>query len=76
MTDQPFQFPSPFISQGWQCPKCQTIWAPHIPSCTTCLPPPGYTITTTSWPNTGGPPTTEIKHFPISDDTPDGVSER
>lgn len=27
-------FPSiPFISQGWQCPACLTVHAPHISQC-------------------------------------------
>lgn len=23
--------------QGWECPRCGTIWAPHIPKCD-CVP--------------------------------------
>lgn len=34
--------PDPAISHGWQCPRCQTIWAPHVQSCTTCPPSQVY----------------------------------
>lgn len=23
--------------QGWECPRCGTIWAPHVPKCE-CVP--------------------------------------
>lgn len=24
------------LNQGWQCPKCAKIWAPHIGACGAC----------------------------------------
>ena len=24
------------LNQGWQCPKCAKIWAPHIAACAAC----------------------------------------
>lgn len=29
----------PFLQQGWQCPKCQCIYAPTIPECYRCNKP-------------------------------------
>jgi hypothetical protein len=28
----PFVFTSP-TPQGWQCPQCRTVYAPHVPAC-------------------------------------------
>lgn len=25
--------PFPFVAQGWQCPLCRMVYAPHVPSC-------------------------------------------
>lgn len=30
---QPFQ---PFVQQGWECPKCGHVYAPHVTECTHC----------------------------------------
>lgn len=27
-------------NQGWQCPKCLTLWAPKVEKCTQCSPVP------------------------------------
>ena len=27
-----------FAQQGWQCPVCQTVHAPYMPTCTRCSP--------------------------------------
>lgn len=24
---------------GWQCPVCNSVWAPHISRCNNCTPP-------------------------------------
>lgn len=26
------------MNQGWQCPRCLTIWAPSVARCNTCAP--------------------------------------
>ena len=33
--------------QGWQCPQCQTIWAPTVRSCEKCSPTSYTSFTTT-----------------------------
>ena len=30
--------PPSLPSQGWQCPRCQRIWAPFVRVCETCMP--------------------------------------
>lgn len=39
--------PFPFVSQGWQCPCCRHVMAPHITMCPVC-PAQVYLTTTTS----------------------------
>lgn len=29
----------PMVQQGWECPRCKTINAPHVPTCMGCKPP-------------------------------------
>lgn len=37
--------------QGWQCPTCLRVYAPHVSQCRHCGNMPGVTIgTTTHWP--------------------------
>ena len=42
-TFTPFQL----APQGWQCPCCKTIYAPHIPSCGCASTVSVYTTTST-----------------------------
>jgi hypothetical protein len=39
--------PFPFVPQGWQCPCCRTVYAPHIPSCHCAGTVHVYTTTST-----------------------------
>lgn len=34
-----FDPPKKTIHQGWECPKCHSIWSPDEKKCTTCEPP-------------------------------------
>jgi hypothetical protein len=39
--------PFPLIPQGWQCPCCLHVFAPHVSMCTLCPVPVNVYITTT-----------------------------
>lgn len=39
------------LNKGWQCPKCQKVFAPWVPECTYCLP---VVMVPSSWPVTTG----------------------
>lgn len=41
-----------FGSQGWECPKCGAVMAPHNPCCVNCRGKNSYSVNTT----TGGKP--------------------
>lgn len=38
--------PFPFVPQGWQCPCCKRVMAPHVSMCQICPAPIFYTTTT------------------------------
>lgn len=38
-----------FIPQGWQCPACRVIYAPHVQACYCQNLPPSSTVTV-NWP--------------------------
>lgn len=40
--------PFPFVPQGWQCPLCRNVFAPHVSSCGCANTVSVYTTTTTS----------------------------
>lgn len=46
MTLTPFR--RPFVPQGWQCPCCHHVMAPHVNMCPVCPVPLTLTYTTTS----------------------------
>lgn len=36
-TTQPFPFSNMFTApQGWQCPQCRKVYAPHVDECASC----------------------------------------
>jgi len=55
------------LPQGWQCPGCDKVYAPHISECD-CQTLKATTITTTPW-DTGTYITDPNTHFTTTDDT-------
>ena len=42
MASEPNRFPlnqQDNPPQGWQCPKCRRVYAPHVDECRACRPP-------------------------------------
>ncbi len=40
-TSPPYRAMPPIEKIGWQCPKCKTVYAPHMDSCTCQVPKAG-----------------------------------
>lgn len=53
--------------QGWVCPKCGSVWAPHVDGCHKCNNTTPNTITIGDYPSNGqdwwGPTMTGSGHF-------------
>lgn len=47
-------FQLPFVPQGWQCPCCRHVLAPHVSMCPICPSTATLTYTTTSSIGSGG----------------------
>ena len=44
------------IQQGWECPKCERVYAPSVAMCLYCGPYKAVTTNTSHDPDTGGKP--------------------
>ncbi len=46
INQQQYQWPFPdSFNVGWVCPKCGTVYAPHVMTCWKCTPYQPWTIT-------------------------------
>lgn len=41
-----YNMPTLIVAQGWQCPVCHGVMAPHSPACIYCKPKPAATFIT------------------------------
>lgn len=57
ITSDPWQNTWTTPVQGWQCPACKLIHAPHVPSCYCQSNPPFTTVTYSYSPTQPGPNT-------------------
>lgn len=49
LCQDPGRIPNFFVPQGWQCPACRVIHAPHIQACF-CQPFPPTATVIVNWP--------------------------